>query len=97
MDALEAYAEQFNENAPLSIIEIRQEKGFDGVQRNKLVFESIETLITPMKDKKGNLVPGKTALDEARAKIAERDKATVSKGRSRTAGAVGRPSTPTSY
>ena len=98
-DAIQDYANQFTETTPPFIMEIRIEKGSDGVNRNKFVWESIEALDGPVKDKNGNVVGGRTALDEVRTKIAAQEKgATQARGRGgRNAGTMGRPSTPTAY
>jgi hypothetical protein len=97
-DALDSYAAQFSSESPKMVIEIRTEKGQDGVNRNRLVWESAAALNEPLKDKRGNLVPNKTALDEARTKIAEKDKAGAGRRPGgHTAGFVGKASTPKPY
>jgi len=80
--ALDAYAAQFG-SARTFIAEVRVEKGNDGVERNRIVWESIAGLDEEEHDSKGAPL-GKTALQVAREKIAAwKPKAvTVAGGRS---------------
>jgi hypothetical protein len=92
-DAIEQYASQFTPESPRFVIEIRAKKGSDGITRNEFVWQTAAALDEPILDKNGKPT-GLTALDEARKKIADRDKNVASKGRTRTAGFAGRPSQP---
>jgi hypothetical protein len=78
--ALEAYLAQFEgENLPAFIVEVGIEPGRNGgASRNRIKWDTARNPMEPAVDKK-LAAAGKTALDEARQRIAERDKAAGSK------------------
>lgn len=94
--ALDVYTEQFGQNGGFdAIIEIREStEMYQGVEsiRNKFVWESMAAL-TDIADDKKLAAAGKTALDEARAKI-EKKNAVLRKNapKTGTAAAGSRPS-----
>lgn len=69
--AVDAWCAQF-EHANSFIAEIRVERGSDGVERNRIIWESVAGLNEPELDRQGRQT-GKTAHEEAVAQIAAFD------------------------
>lgn len=78
--AVQAYAQQYEGNPSLVIGEVRIETGTDGIKRNRVVAESIASPDDPVKDANKKVIPGKTAIQEAREKIAARKASDLKRG-----------------
>ncbi len=94
-DAMQDYAIQFGgENGDgvtfVGAISIRKATA-EWDARNFLPWRSIALPTDPAKDKKGNVVVGKTALDDAREEIVKYDQKQAKKGAGRTAGSFAGP------
>ncbi len=75
--AVEAYCKLFD-SARSFVVEIRIERDNNGIERNRIVWESAAGLDEPVLDKNDKPI-GKTAAQEAREKIAAFGKAAASK------------------
>lgn len=67
-DDIKAYGAQFNKDIGLCVVEIRKRGNFNDVNWMSLAHET-----DPVKDDSGNIIDGKTALDDARERIAKFD------------------------
>lgn len=96
LDAINLYAEQFGVKGGFdAVVEIREQTDkYQGTERrrNRIVWESLRAFDDPA-TKNGRRRGYKSAVEEARAEIAARLKASANAGGGRTAGSVARRST----